>query len=89
MILAKWDTHNKPFWECPDEIDVGLVADALVTTFRFLSEEESIPIIKQALQPEMSDAVKICALKACITLITEVSPFFLVPLLEAIRPGCL
>lgn len=72
LTLAKWGGYQKPFWECPDEIDVGLVADALATIYRFLSEEESIPIIRQALQPEMSDAVKISAIKACITLITEV-----------------
>ena len=72
MILAKWSTYQKPFWESPDEIDVGLVADALVTTYRFLSEDESVPIIQQALQPEMSDAVKISAIKALITLVTEV-----------------
>ncbi len=73
MILAKWDGTQKPFWECPEEIDVALVADALVTVFRFLAEDESLPLFKQCLQPEMSDAVKISALKACITLITEVS----------------
>ncbi|PSR92202.1 hypothetical protein PHLCEN_2v4732 [Hermanssonia centrifuga] len=71
MILAKWDGTQKPFWECPEEIDVALVADALVTVFRFLAEDESLPLFKQCLQPEMSDAVKISALKACITLITE------------------
>ncbi|KAJ3551785.1 hypothetical protein NM688_g4509 [Phlebia brevispora] len=71
MILAKWGGYQKPFWESPDEIDVGLIADALATIYRFLSEEESIPIIQQALQPDMSDAVKISAIKACITLVTE------------------
>ena len=73
MILAKWGVLQKPFWESTEEIDVGLVADAMVTSFRFLGEEECIPIISQALQPEMSDAVKISAIKACITLVTEVS----------------
>lgn len=72
MILIKWDGLQKPFWESPDEIDVGLVADALVTTFRFMGEEDSIPLIRQALQPEMSEAVKISAIKACITLVMEV-----------------
>ena len=80
MLLAKWGTYQKPFWENPDEIDVGLVADALVTCFRFLGEDESIPIIQQALQPEMSEAVKISAIKACITLVTEVS--------SRVLPGC-
>ncbi|EKM59988.1 uncharacterized protein PHACADRAFT_115378 [Phanerochaete carnosa HHB-10118-sp] len=73
VILSKWGGNSKPFWECPDEIDVALVSDALVTLFRFLPTTESMPIIMQALQPEMSDAVKISAIKACITLITESS----------------
>ena len=72
MILAKWGTLKKPFWESTEEMDVGLIADAMVTSFRFLGEEECIPIISQALLPEMSDAVKISAIKACITLVTEV-----------------
>lgn len=71
-VLAKWGTSQRPFYECPDEIDVALVADAMVTMFRFLPEGESLPVFVQALQPEMSDAVKVSAIKACITLITEV-----------------
>lgn len=76
MVLGKWSEGTnaaKAFWESAEEIDVALVADALVTLFRFLPKSESVPIIMQALQPEMSDAVKISAIKACITLITEVS----------------
>lgn len=73
LVLGKWGGNSRPFWECPDEIDVALVADALVTLFRFLPTSESMPIIMQALQPDMSDAVKISAIKACLTLITEVS----------------
>ncbi|KAI0686496.1 hypothetical protein BC835DRAFT_1523052 [Cytidiella melzeri] len=82
QMLAKWggsprpfnnleEDKRKPFYECPDEIDVGLVADAMVTLFRFLPESDSLPVFIQALQPEMSDAVKIAAVKACITLVTE------------------
>lgn len=70
--LFKWGGTAKAFYDCPDEIDVALVADALVTIFRFLPEAESVPIIMQALRPEMSDAVKISAIKACLTLITDV-----------------
>ncbi len=84
QMLAKWGTpprgttvtdedKRKPFYECSDEIDVALVADAMVTLYRFLPESDSIPVFVQSLQPEMSDAVKIAATKACITLITEVS----------------
>lgn len=71
--LYKWGGTAKAFCDCPDEIDVALVADALVTIFRFLPESESVPILMQALRPEQSDAVKISAIKACITLITDVS----------------
>ncbi|KAI0089247.1 hypothetical protein BDY19DRAFT_1089227 [Irpex rosettiformis] len=82
QMLAKWgspprgidstdEDKRKPFYECPDEIDVALVADAMVTLYRFLPESDSIPVFVQSLQPEMSDAVKIAAVKACITLITE------------------
>lgn len=71
VVLSKWGGNSRPFWECQDEIDVALVADALVTLFRFLPPNESTPIIMQALQPEMSDAVKISAIKACLTLVTE------------------
>ena len=73
MVLGKWGGNPKPFWESTDEVDVALVSDALVTLFRFLPTSESTPIILQALQPEMSDAVKISAVKALITLVTEVS----------------
>jgi hypothetical protein len=72
MVLGKWGSNSKPFWECPDEIDVALVSDALVTLYRFLPTSESTPILLQALQPEMSDAVKISAIKALITMVTEV-----------------
>jgi hypothetical protein len=85
-MLAKWgntprsnnsdDDKRKPFYECQDEIDVALIADAMVTMFRFLPESDSIPVFVQSLQPEMSDAVKISAVKACITLVTEVSVLF-------------
>ncbi|KAI0340881.1 hypothetical protein BDW22DRAFT_1485833 [Trametopsis cervina] len=82
LMLSKWGTQprgfenseddkRKPFHDSPDEIDVALVADAMVTVFRFLPESESLPWFETALKPEMSDAVKISAIKACITLITE------------------
>lgn len=69
-LLLNWD-GPKAFWECPDEIDVALVADAMVTAFRFLPQDEMIPIFKSALEPERSHAVKISAIKACITMIRE------------------
>ncbi|OJA21538.1 hypothetical protein AZE42_01812, partial [Rhizopogon vesiculosus] len=44
---------------------------ALATIFRFLSEEEPIPLFLDCLEPERSDAVKICAIKAATTLSSE------------------
>jgi neurofibromin 1 len=63
---------QKPFWDASEEIDVAAYAEALVTVFRFLSEEESIPLFLECLEPERSDAVKICAIKAATTLSIEV-----------------
>lgn len=68
----KW-TKDKPFWECPDEIDVAMIADALASLYRFLPEDESITIFLQCLEPERSEAVKICVVKACLALIVEVT----------------
>ncbi|KAI0638553.1 hypothetical protein C8Q77DRAFT_1047292 [Trametes polyzona] len=70
LALMKW-TKDRPFWECPDEIDVAIIADALAALYRFLPEDESIPIYQQCLEPERSEAVKICVVKACLALIVE------------------
>lgn len=67
-----WGNTQRPFWDCSDEIDVGLIGDALVTIYRFLSVDEAIAIFVDAVRPERSDAVKICVIKAIITLISEV-----------------
>ena len=66
-------------WEA-DEIDVALYADVLVTVYRFLSPDESVPLIKEWLEPTRSDAVKICAVRACLTLAQEVCFSLLLPL---------
>ncbi len=71
MTLLKW--NNKPFWECPDEIDVALMSDAMAALYRFLPEEESLHIFAQCVEPERSEAVKLCVVKACLTLIVDVS----------------
>ena len=63
---------QKPFWDSFDEIDVAAYAEALVAVFRFLSEEESLSLFLDCLEPERSDAVKICAIKAATTLSIEV-----------------
>jgi len=51
---------------------VALYADVLVVVYRFLSPEESVPLIKEWLEPTRSDAVKLCAVRACLTLAQEV-----------------
>ncbi|KAH9948737.1 hypothetical protein B0H21DRAFT_787622 [Amylocystis lapponica] len=68
--LSEWN-GSKPFWECPDEIDVAMIADILVTLYRFKSAEVSVPLFALCLEPERSNAVKICALKAIMTLMVE------------------
>jgi hypothetical protein len=66
-------THQgKPFWLSRDEIDIGLYAEALATVFRFLPEEESLPIFTACLEPERSDAVKIAVARAGSMLALEV-----------------
>ncbi|KAL7282669.1 hypothetical protein ACG7TL_004142 [Trametes sanguinea] len=70
MTLMKW-TKDRPFWECPDEIDVAMMADALAALYRFLPEEESLPIFRQCVEPERSEAVKICVVKACLALVVD------------------
>ncbi|KAK7053933.1 hypothetical protein R3P38DRAFT_3343387 [Favolaschia claudopus] len=61
---------QKPFWDL-DEIDVVIYAQALVTIFRFLPEEDSIPLFEECLMPERSDAVKLCVVRACLTIVEE------------------
>jgi neurofibromin 1 len=57
------------------EIDVSLYAQALTMIFRFLPEEDSISLFSECLLPERSDAVKLCAVRACLTLVQEVIAF--------------
>ena len=66
-------THTqKPFWDSGEEIDVAMYSEALVTVYRFLPNEESLPLFTTCLEPDRSEAVKICAVKACLTLTLEV-----------------
>ena len=71
-ILA--GVKQKPFWDSFDEIDIGTYAEALVAVFRFLPEDETIPLFIACLEPERADAVKICAIKATSILTSEVFP---------------
>ncbi|KAG6857003.1 hypothetical protein H0H87_011097 [Tephrocybe sp. NHM501043] len=64
-------TSRKPFWESPDEIDVALYAEAMVAVYRFLSEEEALSLFVICVEPERSEAVKLCAVRACLTLVQE------------------
>ncbi|KAH9939229.1 uncharacterized protein BXZ73DRAFT_88953 [Epithele typhae] len=70
IMLLKW-TKERPFWECPDEIDVALFADVLAALYRFLPEQESLPIFQQCIEPERSEASKICVVKAVLNLIVD------------------
>jgi neurofibromin 1 len=63
---------RKAFWDSIDEIDVALYADALCGVFRFLPEEDSVPLFMECMEPERSDAVKTCVVRASLTLSQEV-----------------
>ena len=71
MTLLKW-SKDRPFWESTEEIDVAVLADVLAALYRFLPNDESLPIFQQCLEPEKSEAVKICVIKACLSLILDV-----------------
>ncbi|KAG5638079.1 hypothetical protein H0H81_001929 [Sphagnurus paluster] len=62
---------RKPYWESIDEIDVAIYAETLVAIFRFLPEEDALSLFTICLEPERSEAVKLCAVRACLTLIQE------------------
>jgi hypothetical protein len=70
-ILTHWD-NQRPFWESPDEIDVTIFADTLVALYRFSPMDDVLPLFKTCLEAERSDAVKLVAIKASVTLSVEV-----------------
>jgi hypothetical protein len=72
QVALNKTNQGKPFWESGDEIDVGFYAEVLVTVFRFLPEEESIPILVTCLEPERSEAVKMAVARAGLMLALEV-----------------
>ena len=49
-----------------------MYAEALVAIYRFLPFEDTLPLFASCFEPERSEAVKICAVRACLTLIQEV-----------------
>ncbi|KAF9527976.1 hypothetical protein CPB83DRAFT_363170 [Crepidotus variabilis] len=65
--LYECGSSRRPFWELYDDIDVALYAEALVAVFRFLPLEISIPLFQSCVEPERSDAVKTCVIRATIT----------------------
>lgn len=65
-------TSLRPFWESDDEIDVGIISDILVVIFRYIPEEESIPVFQMCLDQTRSSAVKMCAVRALTLLSIEV-----------------
>lgn len=67
---------KKPFWESRDEIDIAMYAEAMVSVFRFLPQEDSLPLFTVCVEPERSEAVKTCAVRACLTLVQEVKCSF-------------
>ncbi|KAI9574812.1 hypothetical protein HD554DRAFT_2201766 [Boletus coccyginus] len=82
-ILA--GVKQKPFWDSFDEIDIGTYAEALVAVFRFLPEDEGVPLFVACLEPERADAVKICAIKAASILATEAARLPWQPSMEKLR----
>ena len=63
----------RPFWDCAEDIDVAMFGDALVALHRFSTPSDTLKFFNICLEPERSDAVKLVAVKACITLSVEVS----------------
>ncbi|KAJ6540091.1 hypothetical protein B0H10DRAFT_2170598 [Mycena sp. CBHHK59/15] len=60
---ALTNSAGRPFWDQPEEIDVAIYAQAMTMVFRFLPEEDSLPLF--------GFAVKLCAVRACLTLVQE------------------
>jgi neurofibromin 1 len=50
-----------------------MYAEALVSLYRFLPREDSLALFEVCVEPDRSEAVKTCAVRACITLAEEAS----------------
>lgn len=66
------NASQKPFWESAEDIDITLYAEALVAIYRFLPLDDALPLFVSCVEPERSEAVKICAVRALLTLVQEV-----------------
>ena len=58
-----------------DEIDIALYAEALVAIYRFLPIEDSGPLFRICFEPERSEPVKTCVVRACLTLVQDAARF--------------
>jgi len=56
---------------------VTIFADALVALYRFSPLDDVLPLFKTCLEAERSDAVKLVAIKASVTLSVEVRDLWL------------
>ncbi|CAA7259350.1 unnamed protein product [Cyclocybe aegerita] len=74
-VLYSSGTSRKAFWESYDDIDVALYSDALVAVFRFLPIEDSGPLFEACVEPERSEPVKTCVIRACLTIVQDKSRF--------------
>ncbi|KAJ3504772.1 hypothetical protein NLJ89_g7765 [Agrocybe chaxingu] len=75
-VLYSSGINRKAFWESYDDIDVALYSDALVAVFRFLPIEDSGPLFEACVEPERSEPVKTCVIRACLTIVQD-KPRFL------------
>ncbi|KAF8806096.1 hypothetical protein BYT27DRAFT_7141632 [Phlegmacium glaucopus] len=73
--LYSWGSARKPFWESHEDIDVALYGDALVAVYRFLPLEDSGPLFQVCFEPERSEPVKTCVVRACLTLAQDAPRF--------------
>jgi hypothetical protein len=76
---------KKPFWESEDAIDVPMFSEVLVAVYRFLPAEEGLALFTLCLEPERSEAVKTCAVRACLILSLEADQFPWTRSTEALR----
>lgn len=63
------------FWASPDPIDVNLYADLIVAIWRFDNPGAVRDVFPICLALERSDAVKATAVRALVTIVSEVGSF--------------
>ena len=69
-----------------------MYSESLVALYRFLALEDSVPLFQVCMEPERSEAVKTCAVRASLTLVEDALRFRwqreLGGLRNTIGPGC-